>query len=106
MDAHCRIKNAAEVESPKYNSEEGTCEVTMEMKLFDGAKSVVSVAFLPFKDEPKVDFPPPVDKTIVNQPIVINQNYTGLIVKCSSLGELNPVMSPYQERRRHEDLRT
>ena len=88
------VKNAVEVEPPKYNSETDTWEVTMEMKLFGGAKSVASVAFLPFKDEPKVDFPPPVNKEVVKQPTVVSQNYTGLIVDCSGLGELNPVMSP------------
>ena len=88
------VKNAMEVGEPKYNSETGTWEVTMEMKLYGGPKSVASVAFLPFKDEPKEDFPPPVDQTIINQPDVVGSNYTGLIVDCSSLGELNPVMSP------------
>ena len=88
------VKNAVEVGDPKYNNEMGAWEVTMEMKLFGGAKSVASVAFLPFKDEPKVDFPPPVNKEVVNQPTVVSQNYTGLIVDCSGLGEINPVMSP------------
>lgn len=88
------VKNAVEVGEPKYNSEMGTWEVTMEMKLFGGSKSVASVAFLPFKDEPKVDFPPPVNKEVVKMPTVVSQNYTGLIVDCSGLGELNPVMSP------------
>ena len=33
-----------------------------------------------FKDEPKENFPTPVNKKIVNQPTVVNQNYTDLII--------------------------
>ena len=88
------IKNAVEIGEPKYNSENDTWEVVMEMKLYGGPKSVASVAFIPLKDEPRISFPKPVNKNVITEPTVVNQNYTGLIVDCSGLGELNPVMSP------------
>ena len=86
------IKGMSEVSS-HYN-EDGTYEVTLEMPLFGSSDSLSEAAFIPFKDEPKVSFPEPVDTTIINQPTIINNNYTGLIVDCRGLGELNPVMSP------------
>lgn len=85
------IKSMTEVSS-KYN-EEGTYEVVLEMQIFGGQNSLSSAAFLPFKDEPKVTFAAPTDITIINQPTVINNKYTGLIIDCSGMN-LNCVMSP------------
>ncbi|MBQ4405216.1 MAG: hypothetical protein II857_12535 [Selenomonadaceae bacterium] len=82
------IRNAREVGSPQYSSD-GTCKVIMEMPLFGGKGSVAEVAFLPFKDEPKVSFPAP--STNVAKPS--GSNYTGLIIDCRGKN-LNPVMSP------------
>ncbi|MBR4904589.1 MAG: hypothetical protein IKZ53_07935 [Selenomonadaceae bacterium] len=82
------VKNAVEVGTPTYISD-GVCEVTMELHLYGGRGSVAEVAFLPFKDEPKIPFMQP--STNVTQTTV---NYTGLIVDCKGLGNLNPVMSP------------
>ncbi|MBQ3452078.1 MAG: hypothetical protein IJG32_07420 [Selenomonadaceae bacterium] len=82
------IRNAREVGSPQY-FDDGTCKVIMEMPLFGGKGSVAEVAFLPFKDEPKVSFPQP--SMTVSQPI--GSNYTGLIIDCRGKN-LNPVMSP------------
>ena len=84
------ISNAVEVGEPVYNREDGTAKVVMEMPLFGGSGSVASVTFLPFKDEPKVSFPQPVNAT---QPTVANKNYTGLIIVCSGMN-VNCVMSP------------
>lgn len=86
------VNNAVEVGEAKYNSD-GTCEVVMELKLFGGAGSVAEAAFLPFKNEKKSAFPPPVDIKIINQPTIINQNYTGLVIDCSGM-DINCVMSP------------
>ena len=61
----------------------------MELRLYGGRGTVAEVAFLPFKDEPKVPFMQPT--VTVNQTTV---NYTGLVIDCRGLGELNPVMSP------------
>lgn len=85
------IKNMTEV-SGQYMDDE-TYEIILEMPLFGSADALSNAAFLPFKDEPKVSFPQPVDKTIVNQPTVINNNYTGLIIDCSGMN-INCVMSP------------
>lgn len=85
------IKSMTEVSS-KYN-EEGTYEVVLEMQIFGGHNSLSSAAFIPFKDEPKVTFAAPTDITIINQPTVINNKYTGLIIDCSGMN-LNCVMSP------------
>lgn len=85
------IKNMTEVSS-KYDAD-GTYEVVLEMPLFGSTNSLSEVAFIPFKDEPKVAFPAPVDVTIINQPTVVNNNYTGLIIDCKGLG-INCVMSP------------
>lgn len=85
------IKGMKEVSS-KY-TDDGNYEVVLEMPLFGGHESLSSAAFIPFKDEPKVSFPAPVDITIVNQPTVINQNYTGLIIDCHGMN-INFVMSP------------
>ena len=83
------IRNAVEVGEPRY-FDDGTCKVVMEMPLFGGKGSVAEVAFLPFKDEPKVAFPQPsVNVTQIN----IGNNYTGLIIDCRGKN-LNPVMSP------------
>lgn len=88
------LKNAIEVGEPKY-FEDGVCEVTMELRLYGSNASLSEAAFLPFKDEPKVDFPKPTNVTIVNQQTIINKNYTGLVIDCRGLNsELNPVMSP------------
>ena len=86
------IKGMTEVSSQYYD--DGTYEVTLEMPLFGAQDSLSEAAFIPFKDEPKVSFPTPTDVTIINQPTVINNNYSGLIVDCRGLGGLNPVMSP------------
>lgn len=82
------VKNAVEVGEPTYISD-GVCEVTMELQLYGGRGSIAEVAFLPFKDEPKVPFMQP--SINVTQTTV---NYTGLIIDCRGLGNLNPVMSP------------
>ena len=83
------IRNAVEVGAPKY-FDDGTCKVVMEMPLFGGKGSVAEVAFLPFKDEPKVAFPQPsVSVTQIN----VGSNYTGLIIDCRGKN-INPVMSP------------
>lgn len=83
------IRNAVEVGAPKY-FDDGTCKVIMEMPMFGGKGSVAEVAFLPFKDEPKVAFPQPsVSVTQIN----IGSNYTGLIIDCRGKN-INPVMSP------------
>ena len=88
------IRNAFEIEEPKY-FEDGTCKVVMEMRLYGGKGSIAEVAFLPFKDEPKVAFPQPVNTAVLNQPTIINNHYTGLIIDCSSVDKaINPVMSP------------
>ena len=84
------LKNAIDVGEPKYISD-GVCEVTMELKLYGGRGSVAEVAFLPFKDEPKIPFMQPSVNVTVNQS---GANYTGLVVDCRGLGELTPVMSP------------
>lgn len=88
------IKGMNEISSQYY--EDGTCEVVLEIPIFGASQSLSEAAFIPFKDEPKVSFPQPADTTIINQPTVINQNYTGLIIDCRNLsvGELNHVMSP------------
>ena len=80
--------------SAEYSEKEGTYEVVLEMPLFGSGASLSDAAFLPFKDTPKTDFPPPVDTTVATQPTVINQNYTGLIIDCRGLGTINCVMSP------------
>lgn len=83
------IRNAVEVGAPRY-FDDGTCKVVMEMPLFGGKGSVAEVAFLPFKDEPKVSFPQPsVSVTQIN----VGNNYTGLIIDCRGKN-INPVMSP------------
>lgn len=84
------IRNAKEVGSPQYSPADGTCKVVMEMPLFGSSGSVASVTYLPFKDEPKVSFPQPVN---ANQPTVINMNYTGLVIDCSGMN-INCAMSP------------
>ncbi|MBR0287385.1 MAG: hypothetical protein IJQ82_00235 [Selenomonadaceae bacterium] len=81
------LKNALEVGDPKF-FEDGTCEVKMELRLYGGGGSLSEAAYLPFKDEPKVDFPKP----SVNVPTVAS-NYTGLIIDCRGKN-INPVMSP------------
>lgn len=86
------IKGMVEVSSQYY--EDGTYEVVLEMPLFGSKDSLSEAAFIPFKDEPKVSFPQPADMDIVNQPTVINANYTGLVIDCRGLGGVNPVMSP------------
>lgn len=85
------IKNMTEV-SGQYMDDD-TYEIILEMPLFGSADALSNAAFLPFKDEPKVAFPQPVDVTIVNQPTVVNNNYTGLIIDCSGMN-INCVMSP------------
>ena len=86
------ISGMVEVSSQYY--EDGTYEVVLEMPLFGAKDSLSQAAFIPFKDEPKVSFMQPTDITIINQPTIINANYTGLIIDCRGLGGVNPVMSP------------
>lgn len=85
------IKGMSEVSSQYF--EDGTYEVVLEMPLFGANDSLSDAAFLPIKDEPKVSFPAPSDKTVINQPTVINNNYTGLIIDCRGMN-INCVMSP------------
>lgn len=73
--------------------EDGTCQVVLEMPLFGTGESLSDAAFLPFKDEKKVDFPKPVDKKIANDSTVINNKYTGLVIDCRGMN-INCVMSP------------
>ncbi len=80
------IKGMTEVSSQYY--EDGTYEVVLEMPLFGASDALANAAFLPFKDEPKVSFPQPKDTTIV-----VQNNYTGLIIDCRGMN-LNCVMSP------------
>lgn len=83
------IKNMTEVEG-HYNAADETYEVILEMPLFGATDALSNAAFIPFKDEPKVSFPQPVNAT---QPTVTNKNYTGLIIVCSGMN-INCVMSP------------
>ena len=64
------------------------------MSLYGGKGSVAEVAYLPFKDEPKVSFMQPTDKSVASKPDVVGQKYTGLVIDCRGIGVLNPVMSP------------
>ncbi|MBR1646664.1 MAG: hypothetical protein IJ685_07785 [Selenomonadaceae bacterium] len=86
------IKGMREVDIQYF--EDGTCQVVFEMSIFGASGSVSDAAFLPFKNEPKVDFPQPVDKKIANDPNVVGKNYTGLVIDCRGLGTINYVMSP------------
>ena len=87
------VRNAKEVGEPQY-FDDGTCKVIMEMSLYGGKGSVAEVAYLPFKDEPKVSFMQPTDKSVASKPDVVGQKYTGLVIDCRGIGVLNPVMSP------------
>lgn len=80
------LKNAIDVGSPKF-FDDGVCEITMELRMYGGNGSVSEAAFIPFKDEVKVDFPQPVNATVVSQ------SYTGLVIDCRGMN-INPVMSP------------
>lgn len=80
------LKNAIDVGDPKF-FDDGVCTVTMELHMYGSNSSVSAAAFIPFKDDPKVDFPQPVNAT------VINQSYTGLVIDCRGMN-INPVMSP------------
>lgn len=82
------IRNAREVGEPKH-WDNGTCTVVMEMPLFGGAGSIAEVAYLPFKDEPKVAFPQPSSNVAQST----GGTYTGLIIDCKGK-KLEPVMSP------------
>lgn len=81
------LRNAIEVGEPEYNKEEGVCTVTMELRMYGDGTSLAAAAFLPFKDEPKVSFPQPVNVSAVNN------HYTGLIIDCRGMN-INCVMSP------------
>ena len=70
------LKNAVQIGEAKYY-EDGICEIVMELNLYGGVESVA-----------------PVDITIINQPSVVGNNYTGLVIDCRGLGGVNPVMSP------------
>ena len=69
------------------DNDDGTCEVVLEMPLFGAGNSLSSAAFLPFKNEPKAEFPKPVNA------VTVEQSYTGLIIDCRGLN-INCVMSP------------
>ena len=86
------IKNMTEVSGQYFDDE--TYEIVLEMPFFGSTEALSNAAFIPFKDEPKVSFAQPTDMTIINQPTVINNNYTGLVIDCRGLGGINPVMSP------------
>lgn len=86
------ISGMNEVSSQYY--EDGTYEVVLEMPIFGAQNSLSEAAFIPVKDEPKVPFEKPTDVTIINQPTIVNNNYTGLVIDCRGLGGVNPVMSP------------
>ena len=79
--------------SSNYSEKDGTYEVVLEMPLFGGSNSLADAAFLPFKDEPKTDFPPPANASVTTEPSVVGQNYTGLIIDCRGKN-INCVMSP------------
>lgn len=85
------IQNMTEVSGQYLNDE--TYEVVLEMPLFGTNNALSEAAFLPFKDEPKVSFPQPTDTAIINQPAIVNNNYTGLIIDCAGMS-INCVMSP------------
>ena len=85
------IKGMSEVDIQYF--EDGTCQVIFEMSMFGSPDSLSDAAFLPFKNEPKEDFPKPVDKNVAKDSSVINQKYTGLVIDCRGLN-LNCVMSP------------
>ena len=80
------LKNAIDVGAPQF-FDDGVCTITMELHLYGGNNSVAAAAFIPFKDDPKVDFPKPVNATVVDQ------SYTGLVIDCRGMN-INPVMSP------------
>ena len=85
------IKNMTEVDG-RYIEADELYEIVLEMPLFGSTDALSTAAFIPFKDEPKVSFPQPVN---TNQPTVANKNYTGLIIDCSGTGKkINHVMSP------------
>ena len=84
------IKNMTEVDGHYIESDE-LYEIILEMPLFGSTDALSSAAFIPFKDEPKISFPQPVN---ASQPTA-NKNYTGLIIVCSNTGkQINHVMSP------------
>ena len=80
------LKNAIDVGAPQF-FDDGVCTITMELHMYGGNNSVAAAAFIPFKDDPKVAFPKPVNSTVVNQ------TYTGLVIDCRGMN-INPVMSP------------
>ena len=96
------IKNMQEVGEPKFY-DDGVCEIVLEAPLWGSTSSLAEAAFMPFKNEPKVNFPQPsrtvttttstTTNTVVAAATFNNSHYTGLIVDCSGLG-LQPVMSP------------
>lgn len=85
------IRGMREVDVQYFD--DGTCQVVLEMPLFGSSDSLSDAAFLPFKDEPKTDFPQPVNVSVVNEPTVISQNFTGLVIDCRGMN-INCVMSP------------
>lgn len=86
------IRGMNEISSKYY--EDGTCEVVLEMPLFGSHNSLSEAAFIPIKDEPKNDFPQPTNPTIIKEPTIVNNHYTGLVIDCRGLGGINLVMSP------------
>jgi len=82
------VKNAIDVGRGEYDPEYGIYTVTMQMKLYGGRGSVAEVAFLPFKDEPKVPFMQPTAAVSTG-----GGTYTGLVIDCAG-NDITPVMSP------------
>ena len=80
------LKNAIDVGAPQF-FDDGVCTITMELHMYGGNNSIAAAAFIPFKDDPKVAFPKPVNATVVDQ------SYTGLVIDCRGMN-INPVMSP------------
>ena len=82
------VKNAVEIGKGEYDPEYGIYTVVMQMKLYGGRGSVAEVAFLPFKDEPKVPFMQPTATVSTG-----GGTYTGLVIDCAG-SDITPVMSP------------
>ena len=94
------IKGAQIVSEGELNG--GGYSVTMELPMFGGTSSLADTVIErpttiePFPT-PAPDYRPPTDYTPPipdYQPTYSSGNYTGLVVDCRGVGELNPVMSP------------
>lgn len=69
--------------------EDGDCQVTLELPIFNGKGSLADMALIPFENEPKVSFPEPTTNVSLD-----NAKYTGLIVDCRGMGGFNCVVLP------------